>query len=87
MQLSVETLSAWYGQARALWNVDLQVGDGEVVGVLGRNGAGKTTLLRSIAGLHAKTTGSVCAAGVELKGRRANEIAVRSRMMVIRGLR
>lgn len=87
MKLGVESLSAWYGQARALWDVDLQVDDGEIVGVLGRNGAGKTTLLRSIAGLHPKQAGRIHAAGHELTGRRANEIALEGLALVREGAR
>lgn len=57
--LSVENLSAWYGQARALNEVSLDVAAGEVVTIVGRNGAGKSTLLRAVMGLHPKTTGTV----------------------------
>ncbi|WP_433060170.1 ABC transporter ATP-binding protein [Dactylosporangium sp. CS-033363] len=49
--LEVEGLVAGYGQAQVLHGVDLTVGPGEVVVVLGANGAGKTTLMRAIAGL------------------------------------
>jgi ABC-type branched-subunit amino acid transport system ATPase component len=73
--LHVEKLSAWYGQARALWDVDVRVDDGEVVGILGRNGAGKTTLLRSIAGLQSRVKGDVVLDGTQLSGCRANEIS------------
>ncbi|HEY1177098.1 MAG TPA: ABC transporter ATP-binding protein [Phytomonospora sp.] len=57
--LSVENLSAWYGQARALSDVSLDVAAGEVVTIVGRNGAGKSTLLRAVMGLHPKTAGTV----------------------------
>ncbi|MEU5882240.1 ABC transporter ATP-binding protein [Spirillospora sp. NPDC047279] len=50
--LRVEGLSAWYGEAQALRNVDLEVREGEIVTLVGRNGAGKTTLLRTVMGLH-----------------------------------
>jgi branched-chain amino acid transport system ATP-binding protein len=50
--LSVEGVSAWYGDARVLREVSLEVRDGEAVTLVGRNGAGKTTLLRCIMGLH-----------------------------------
>jgi branched-chain amino acid transport system ATP-binding protein len=59
MKLSINNLSAWYGHAQALHDINIEVGDGEIVGVLGRNGAGKTTLLRSIAGLQPKISGEI----------------------------
>jgi len=76
MSLKIANLSAYYGQARALWDVSLTVPSGGVVGVLGRNGAGKTTLLRSIAGLHREVTGSVRSEAVEICGWRADQIAL-----------
>jgi branched-chain amino acid transport system ATP-binding protein len=76
MSLKIEKLSAAYGQARALWDISLEVAHGSVVGVLGRNGAGKTTLLRSIAGLHPRVQGSVQADGREIRGLRADQIAL-----------
>jgi branched-chain amino acid transport system ATP-binding protein len=57
--ISVSHLSAWYGQARAVHDVSIEVRQGEIVGLLGRNGAGKTTLLRSITGLHLERTGTI----------------------------
>lgn len=75
MKLSVRNLCAWYGQLQVLWGVDLDVADGEVVGVLGRNGAGKTTLLRSLARLHGKATGSVQLEGREISHLRPDVIA------------
>ena len=49
--LEIRGLSAGYGQANVLHDVDLSIGAGQVVVVLGANGAGKTTLMRSLAGL------------------------------------
>ncbi len=49
--LEIKKLDAFYGQSQALANIDVVVGDGEAIAVLGANGAGKTTLMRSIAGL------------------------------------
>ena len=49
--LDVRDLSVFYGEARALRGVDLQIGDGEIVSVVGPNGAGKSTLVNALAGL------------------------------------
>lgn len=62
--LSVRSLTAGYGGAQALHGVDLEVGEGEIVSVLGANGAGKTTTLRAISGV-IRTWGGT----VELDGR------------------
>jgi len=57
--LEVKGLNAWYGEARALRDIDITVGEGEVVTLVGRNGAGKTTLLRSLMGLHRQVEGEI----------------------------
>jgi branched-chain amino acid transport system ATP-binding protein len=49
--LTIEKLSAWYGAARILFDLDLDVGRGEVVALMGRNGAGKSTTMKAIMGL------------------------------------
>ena len=67
--LSVESVSAWYGEARALTDVSLDVGPGEVVTLVGRNGAGKTTLLRSVMGLHRQCQGRVSVDGADVSSR------------------
>ena len=67
--LSVESVSAWYGEARALTDVSLDVAPGEVVTLVGRNGAGKTTLLRSVMGLHRQCQGRVSVDGADVSSR------------------
>ncbi|MEV0399627.1 ABC transporter ATP-binding protein [Actinoallomurus sp. NPDC050550] len=65
--LRIEDLSAWYGEARVLRDVSLNVAAGEIVTLVGRNGAGKTTLLRCVMGLHtARATGAVGFLGADL---------------------
>jgi branched-chain amino acid transport system ATP-binding protein len=64
--LEVRGLQARYGDAPALWGVDLEVNPGEMVCIVGPNGAGKTTLVQTIAGLHRAAAGSVRMDGVEL---------------------
>jgi branched-chain amino acid transport system ATP-binding protein len=57
--LAVAGLSAWYGAAQILYDLDLEVGRGEVVALMGRNGAGKSTTLKTIMGLIARRRGAV----------------------------
>ncbi len=64
--LTVENVHAYYGKSHVLQGISLQVGDGELVGILGRNGVGKTTLLKSIMGLVPPRLGSVVFNGQDL---------------------
>jgi len=57
--LKVENINAYYGDLQALWEVSLQVDDGEMVALIGPNGAGKTTTLKVITGLIKLASGSV----------------------------
>ncbi|HEY0296149.1 MAG TPA: ABC transporter ATP-binding protein [Bordetella sp.] len=63
--LQLSALHAWYGESHILHGVDLEVGQGEVVTLLGRNGAGRTTTLRAILGLTGSRKGSVRIHGTE----------------------
>ena len=65
--LSVRRLNAWYGRAHVLFDVDLDVGAGEVVAVMGRNGAGKSTTMKAIMGLLAERTGEVSFDGARIE--------------------
>ncbi len=49
--LTLENVHAYYGKSHVLHGISLEVGEGEVVGILGRNGVGKTTTMKSIIGL------------------------------------
>ena len=73
--LMARGLRAWYGESHILHGIDLEVGAGELVTLLGRNGAGKTTTLKSIMGMVPRRTGSVRFAGKELIGLASNRIA------------
>lgn len=64
--LTLENVHAHYGKSHILQGVNLHVGDGEAVGMLGRNGVGKTTTLRSIMGLTPPSRGEVVFDGVRL---------------------
>jgi branched-chain amino acid transport system ATP-binding protein len=64
--LEAKDLSAWYGAAQILFGVNLAVGRGEVVALMGRNGAGKSTTLKSLIGMLDKRRGSVAFLGKDI---------------------
>jgi branched-chain amino acid transport system ATP-binding protein len=72
--LAAEGLTAGYGAAPVLHDVDLSVRAGTIVAVLGANGAGKTTLLRTLSGLLRPTSGRVTLDGVDLRGTRVDQM-------------
>jgi len=66
--LQIDGVETFYGRVRALANVSLTVGMGEVVALIGSNGAGKTTTLRTISGLVHPARGRISFAGQDLRG-------------------
>lgn len=75
MILEVKNLSVSYGAIRALMNVSLEVGTGEIVSIIGANGAGKSTLLRTISGLLKPNKGNIFLEGQDITGMPPHEIA------------
>ncbi|SOD74665.1 amino acid/amide ABC transporter ATP-binding protein 2 (HAAT family) [Jatrophihabitans sp. GAS493] len=73
--LSLESVDAWYRSAQALFGVSLSVGEGEVVGLLGRNGAGKSSTFNAIMGLEVRRRGLISAVGRSLDGMSTDAIA------------
>ena len=57
--LKVKSLKSWYGASQALFDVNLEVNQGEIVALLGRNGMGKSTTIKSICGLINKYEGEI----------------------------
>ena len=64
--LEVRGVDARYGDAQALWNIDIDVAPAETVCIIGPNGAGKTTLVHTIAGLHPAASGNIRVDGVDV---------------------
>jgi len=73
--LNVQNLVSGYGASQVLFDVDLQVEQGQMVSLLGRNGMGKTTTLMTIAGQIAVRSGRVMVAGQQVNGWRSFDIA------------
>jgi branched-chain amino acid transport system ATP-binding protein len=72
--LEVSQLNAFYGKSHVLHGVDLQVGKGEIVALLGRNGSGRSTTAKAIMGM-VHSHGSVLLSGQQIQGRKSYEIA------------
>ena len=66
MMLQVDGLSSRYGRIPALKGIDLHVGEGELVALVGANGAGKTTLLRALSGVQPVSSGKVRFEGADI---------------------
>ena len=73
--LAVSGIQSWYGASQALFGVDLEVGDGEVVALMGRNGMGKTTTIRAICGLTPARSGTVTFGGSDITRQKPFRIA------------
>ena len=72
--LEVRDLHAWYGKSHILQGVNFDVGDGEIVSLLGRNGVGRSTTLKAITG-EVAPAGSIRFKGRPIAGRKMHEIA------------
>lgn len=83
--LVVDRLAAAYGQTQVLFDVSIALGQGEVVGLLGRNGMGKTTLIRSLFNLTRRIGGRVRLEGEELGGMPPHAVALRGLALVPEG--
>ena len=73
--LSVERIDVFYGASKILFGVDIAVGHGRTLALLGRNGAGKSTTLKAIAGLAPPKQGRVVLRGQDMAGSKPYVIA------------
>lgn len=85
--LELKGLQTFYGASQALFGVDLDVREGEVVALMGRNGMGKTTTINSILGLVRPRAGAITFAGKSILGLPSHRIARRGLGLVPEGRR
>ncbi len=83
--LELRGVAADYGDVRAVWDVSLDVRQGEIVTLIGPNGAGKTTLMHAIAGLHRPSTGAILFENEPLHTLSAHQIVERGVVLVPEG--
>jgi branched-chain amino acid transport system ATP-binding protein len=73
--LQTQGLNAWYGAAQILFDVNLEVGRGEVVALMGRNGAGKSTTLKAIMGMMPRRSGAISFLGQDISNAQPYQVA------------
>ena len=73
--LSLRGLDAHYGDFQALFGIEMELAEGEVIAIIGANGAGKTTLLKSISGLMKNRADQVIYRGASIGALRADQVA------------
>jgi branched-chain amino acid transport system ATP-binding protein len=85
--LTVSGVHAFYGNIEALKGVDLEIGEGEIVALIGANGAGKSTLLMTVCGRPRARRGRILFEGNDITGEATFEIARRGIAQVPEGRR
>ena len=75
MILEIENIDTFYGETQVLFDVSMNVAEGEAVALLGQNGSGRTTLVRSILGLTPPRTGKIIFDGIDITTKLTHEIA------------
>ena len=75
--LKIKNLNAYYGDVQVLYDVNIEVNDGEIVTILGSNGAGKTSLMKTICGIETKRSGMIEFNGENLMNLPAHKLITR----------
>ena len=83
--LETKNLNAFYGDFQALFEISIDLFEGEIISIIGANGAGKSTFMRSVTGLIAKIDNEINFKGCSIKDLRADEIAQKGITMVPEG--
>jgi branched-chain amino acid transport system ATP-binding protein len=77
MMLRLRDVDTFYGRAQALFGLSFEIGQGEVVALMGRNGAGKSTTLKTVMGLLRPSAGTIEFESARIDGLESHEIARR----------
>ena len=85
VMLKIEKLNFAYGDLKVLWDVDLEVHEGEIVTVVGANGAGKSTTLKNISRLVKPSSGSLSFLGQDLTRLQPHEVVEQGLIQVPEG--
>ena len=85
--LRVEDVHTYYGEAYVLQGMSLELGEGQILGLLGRNGVGKTTLVNSIVGFNRPRRGRIVFKGDDITGLSSFETVKRGMGLVPQGRR
>ena len=83
--LETKNLNAYYGDFQALFEVSIDLYEGEIIAIIGANGAGKSTFMRSVTGLIDRIDNEINYKGLSINGLRADEIAKKGLAMVPEG--
>lgn len=85
--LALDGVSVFYDRFRAVADVEITVGAGEIISIIGANGAGKSTLLKAIVGQGGRVEGDIRFAGAGIRGRTTAAIVALGVMLVPEGRR
>ncbi len=83
--LQIRRLNFAYGDLKVLWDVDLEVKQGEIVTVVGANGAGKSTILKNVSRLVRPTSGTITLGGTDLEKLQSHEVVEHGLIQVPEG--
>lgn len=85
--LKVEGIDVYYQDFKALWDISLEVGDGEIVSIIGSNGSGKSTLLNTLAGQLTPKNGTISYFGEHINGLPPHHTVAKGMALVPEGRR
>lgn len=83
--LTIDKLNFSYGDLKVLWDIDLEVHEGEIVTVVGANGAGKSTTLKNISRLETPSSGSIVFNGESINDLESHQVVERGIVQVPEG--